>query len=103
MIKQIVLTEEEYDELLKVKEQPNNQLRATNKALSEKYDQLKASKVNEELTNFKSPFKVKDNILDFTTKGDFVAFYNNQVTKQDSNRPSLMKVDLEVFKFINLS
>ena len=100
MIRQIVLTEEEYDELLKVKEKPNDQLRATNKALAEKYDQLKTDKINVKLSDFKSPFKVEDNILDFTTKGDFVSFYNNIVIKQDSNRPSLMKIDLEVFEFI---
>jgi len=99
-IKQIVLTEEEYENLLKVQDEPNEQLRATNKALAEKYDALKESKAQEIVYDFKSPFKVEDNTLDFTTKEDFVAFYNHLSLKQEMSRPPLMKIDQLMFDFI---
>jgi len=100
MQKVIILTEEEYEELLSKQQEPSTKLREINKNLSQQYDKLREEKVTEVSANLTSPFKVEDNTLNFSTKEDFVSFFNHTASKQDINRPSLMKTDADVFNFL---
>ena len=92
-----ILSNEEYNELLNAQQEPSKRLRETNQRLAKQYDELKACKAEEVIKTFTSPFKVKDNILEFCTKADFVAFFNYMASKQGVIKPSLMKTDAMVF------
>ncbi len=79
MTKQIVLTEEEYQDLLKVQNKPDELLRETNLALKKKLDEAETRLKQGAFDNIKldSPFIVVNNNLCLRSATDFIVMYNN--------------------------
>ncbi len=79
MTKQIVLTEEEYQALLKVQNKPDELLRETNLALKKKLDEAETRLKQGAFDNIKldSPFIVVNNNLCLRSATDFIVMYNN--------------------------
>ena len=102
MIKQTVLSEEEYEELLKVQNQPSKDLRETNEKLKEKLDKVNKQQISTCISSTNSiPFGERDDQIQFNTKKDFVMMYNYFLQKQDyKDRPSVKQADEDVFEFI---
>lgn len=102
MIKQIVLSEEEYEELLIVQNQPSKDLRETNEKLKEKLDKVNKQQIFAPINNTNStPFGERYDQIQFNTKEDFVMMYNYFLQKQNyKDRPSVKQADEEVFEFM---
>ena len=97
MIKQIVLTEEEYDALLTKQTEPSNLLRDTNATLLAKVTKLQ-KKLDEgsfERVQLNTPFILKDDKLVLQSKYDFITLYN-----QISYSKSLKDKDMAMYKYL---
>ena len=74
-----ILTEEEYEALLKVQSKPDDLLRETNTQLKKKLDEAEAKLKQGSFDNVKldSPFIVVNNKLCLRSATDFIIMYNN--------------------------
>ena len=74
-----ILTEEEYNDLLKVQSKPDDLLRETNTQLKKKLDEAEAKLKQGSFDNVKldSPFIVVNNKLCLRSATDFIVMYNN--------------------------
>ena len=96
MTKQIVLTEEEYQDLLKVKQSPDDLLRETNLALKKRLDECESKLKQGSFDNIRieTPFRVTNESLCINSPTDFVIMYNSLAY------PSLTESDSAVFSFL---
>ena len=97
MTKQIVLTEEEYQALLKVQNKPDDLLRETNLALKKKLDEAETRLKQGAYDNIKieTPFRVTNESLCISSPTDFVVMYNSlaksNLTDSDLSALSFLK------------
>ena len=96
MTKQIVLTEQEYQDLLKVQNKPDELLRETNLALKKKLDEAETKLKQGAFDNIRieTPFRVVNEALCCHTFTDFVVMYNSLA------KPTLTDSDLSVLSFL---
>jgi len=83
MTKAYILTEDEYEELLKKKTECDVTLRETNANLKKKIDKLEQSLATQspKSTNFQGPFTISGNSLTITSWYDFIAIANGLSTQ----------------------
>ena len=97
MTKQIVLTEQEYQDLLKVQNKPDDLLRETNLALKKKLDEAETRLKQGAYDNIKieTPFRVVNESLCISSSTDFVVMYNSlaksNLTDSDLSALSFLK------------
>lgn len=97
MTKQIVLTEQEYQDLLKVQNKPDDLLRETNLALKKKLDEAETKLKQGAFDNIRieTPFRVVNESLCLNTPTDFVVMYNSlaksNLTDSDLSALSFLK------------
>ena len=97
MTKQIVLTEQEYQDLLKVQNKPDELLRETNLALKKKLDEAETRLKQGAYDNIKieTPFRVVNESLCISSPTDFVVMYNSlaksNLTDSDLSALSFLK------------
>ena len=103
MIKQIVMSEEEYQKLLEIKNKPDILLRETNKKLVDKVEQLEKQIKQSQYENIKvdAPYIIEDGILKPGSHHNFVLLYNKISKTQDVYKASLKISDKVVFKELN--
>lgn len=91
-----ILTQTQYDELLRVKENPDIMLRETNTTLKKKVDELQAKLDKGSFDNIKvqSPFIVTNEALCMHTPADFIMLYNSLA------KASLTESDKHVFEYL---
>jgi hypothetical protein len=96
MTKQIVLTEQEYQDLLKVQNKPDDLLRETNLALKKKLDEAETKLKQGAYDNIKveTPFRVVNESLCINSPTDFVVMYNSLA------KSNLTDSDLSVLSFL---
>lgn len=84
------LTKEQYEDLLKVKENPDIMLRETNTTLKKKVDELQAKLDKGSFDNIRvqTPFIVTNEALCMHTPSDFILLYNSlaKATLKDSDK-----------------
>ena len=97
MTKQIVLTEQEYQDLLTVQTKPDELLRETNLALKKKLDEAETRLKQGAYDNIKieTPFRVTNESLCISSPTDFVVMYNSlaksNLTDSDLSALSFLK------------
>lgn len=91
-----ILTQAQYDELLKAKSEPDQLLRDTNVQLKAKLDECTAKLEQGKFDHCQvdSPFIVKSGKLMLTANIDFVMLYNSLAT------PKLLDTDRIVFEYL---
>ena len=95
-----LLTEEDYNDLLKVQTQPDIILRQTNDNLKTQVDKLtkQLAEGSFESCTVDSPFRVIDDVLSMSSITDFVILYNF-LAKQD-HLSILSQADTSAFNYI---
>ena len=92
-----ILTEQEYQDLLKVQNKPDDLLRETNLALKKKLDEAETRLKQGAYDNIKieTPFRVVNESLCLNTATDFVVMYNSlaksNLTDSDLSALSFLK------------
>ena len=91
-----ILTEQEYQDLLKVQNEPDELLRETNLALKKKLDEAETRLKQGAYDNIKieTPFIVVNESLCISSPTDFVVMYNSLA------KPTLTDSDLSVLSFL---
>ena len=91
-----ILTEQEYQELLKVQNKPDDLLRETNLALKKKLDEAETKLKQGAYDNIKveTPFRVTNESLCINSPTDFVVMYNSLA------KSNLTDSDLSVLSFL---
>ena len=97
-----VLTEEEYNELVKKKEEPNDLLRDTNKNLKKKIEELEKRLSQGSFDNIKvdAPFIIEDEIIKPGSHHNFVMLYNRMSRLQNKYKASLKVSDEMLIDFM---
>jgi hypothetical protein len=91
-----ILTEQEYQDLLKVQNKPDDLLRETNLALKKKLDEAETRLKKGAYDNIKveTPFRVTNESLCINSPTDFVVMYNSLA------KSNLTDSDLSAFSFL---
>jgi len=95
MTRQIVLTEQEYSDLIEHQQKPSDELRSTCVDLKAK---LQACKSQQPTNHNTGPFRVTDNTLLLSDISDFVVLYNGLSIQH--NCTTLRQADMAIYNYL---